>query len=87
MNRNNAEAVAASMPGMQRVDLSANCRELEDGSGIHFWDPARGGSAVIVAADGTFLWASSGVRPDQHLEAFIAGKRSDPERFGGASGV
>jgi hypothetical protein len=46
-----------------------------------FYHAVRGGGAIIVARDGSFLFASSSVPPARHEEAFLSGRRTDPATF------
>lgn len=81
MDRGTAEQIASKVLNVTKAGVSGHCRELEDDAGYYFWDPRRGGSAVIVAVDGSLLWANSGVRPDEHIASFLAGKRTDRSLF------
>jgi len=87
MDRLVADKIAAKVLHMDRLDARKHSRELKEAEGRYYWDPARGGSAVIVAADSSFLWANSGVRPDVHVEAFVGGKRTDPSLFPNLAGA
>ncbi|SCW51001.1 hypothetical protein SAMN02910400_01064 [Lachnospiraceae bacterium C10] len=53
-----------------------NYKELPERNAFYFWNPVRGGIAVIVGANGEKLGASSGISFDQHLQAFVDGKRN-----------
>ena len=46
-----------------------------------FFVPVRGGASIIVAKDGSFLFANSAVDPISHEEAFLAGRRTNPALF------
>ncbi len=43
---------------------------------VYFWQDGRGGLSVIVASDGTYLAATSGVNFEKHLEEFNSGRRN-----------
>jgi len=51
---------------------------IEEADAYRFFVPIRGGAGVIVARDGSFLFANSSVSPLDHHEFFIAGMRTDP---------
>lgn len=53
-----------------------NFKELPEQDAFYFWNPVRGGIAVIVGNDGEKLGASSGVSFDQHLQAYVDGRRN-----------
>jgi hypothetical protein len=67
---------AARLLGLRFNDAARNSRQLPAEAAIHFWDPARGGGSVIVAADGSYLFANSSVKWDCHLNEFLSGLRS-----------
>ncbi|MGY1846793.1 hypothetical protein [Blastococcus sp. SYSU DS1021] len=73
--------VAARYLGLSAEDAAAHSRRLEDVDGYYFWQPVRGGGALIVSADGSLLFANSSVPFDRHKEAFLAGRRTDPSAF------
>lgn len=54
---------------------------LESAGAYRFFQSVRGGAAVIVGRDGSFLFANSSVPPVKHEEAFVAGRRTDPDVF------
>jgi hypothetical protein len=52
-----------------------------EGDSSAIYQPARGGSAVVVSPDGSFLFATSQVAPEEHQAAFSEGRRTDPALF------
>lgn len=68
--------IAARLFYLRPNDAAKNSRELPAHAATHFWDPSRGGGSVIVATDGTYLFADSAVSWDRHLGDFVAGHRS-----------
>lgn len=52
-------------------------KEIKDKEAIYFWNPIRGGGAVIVAKDGSYLYAVSAINFDEHLKSFLSGERTD----------
>ena len=53
-----------------------NYKELPDQDAFYFWNPVRGGIAVIVGTDGKKLGANSGISFYQHLQAYVDGRRN-----------
>ena len=53
-----------------------NCKAIPEIEGYYFWNPVRGGIAVIINKDGEKLAATSSVSFEKHLAAFVAGKRN-----------
>ncbi len=51
-------------------------KEVPEIEGYYFWNPVRGGIAVLVSKNGEKLAATSSVSFQRHLEAFISGKRN-----------
>ena len=51
-------------------------KELPEQDAYYFWNPVRGGIAVIVGRNGEKLAASSGISFEKHLKAYIDGKRN-----------
>ncbi|KAB1649540.1 hypothetical protein [Pseudoclavibacter endophyticus] len=56
-------------------------RVLVEDDAVYAVNPVRGGSAVIVAADGSALWGNSSLTFAQLLAAFRSGRRTPPEQF------
>lgn len=52
------------------------------GSGAYYLSvPQRGGGSLIVAPDGTVLYAGSAIGFDEHYQAFQKGERTDLSFF------
>ena len=68
---------------LSRVNAGApiDHRFLDEADAYRFFQSVRGGASIIVARDGTFLFANSNVPPAKHEEAFVAGRRTAPEMF------
>jgi hypothetical protein len=66
-----------------RLDYDApiEYRLVEGADAYRFFQDVRGGASIIVARDGSFLFANSSVPPTTHEEAFLAGRRTDPQVF------
>ena len=50
--------------------------------GFYLSVPQRGGGSLIVAPDGTVLYAGSAIGFDEHYQAFQKGERTDLSFFG-----
>ena len=50
---------------------------LEELDADKFYVSTRGGGSLIIANDGTYLFAASGISPQQHIEEFEKGLRSN----------
>lgn len=51
-------------------------KEIDGMNAYYFWNPIRGGIAVIINDDGEKLAATSSVSYGDHLKAFQAGRRN-----------
>lgn len=69
-------ATAARLLNLRPNDAVKNSRGLPGQAATYFWDPVCGGSSVIVAADGTYLYANSSVTEDRHMREFGSGLRT-----------
>lgn len=61
---------------MSVEDVKKHCKEVPEIDGYYFWQPFRGGIAVLVNKNGEKLGATSSVNFDKLLEAFKEGKRN-----------
>ena len=57
-------------------ELNNNSKKLDDINATYYWNPIRGGISIIVAEDGSYLAATSGVNFDTLLEEFKKGRRN-----------
>lgn len=65
-----------------KVDDSQTISYKEiDKDTIYFYQNFRGGSSVIISKDGTFLFATSAINFEKHLEEFNNGRRSKPINY------
>ena len=75
MNRKIFEIAAQAMH--IPVENVQNHYKTVDGiNAYYFWNPIRGGLAVIVSEEGEKLAATSSVSFEKHLQAFLDGKRN-----------
>ena len=68
--------MAAEAMNVSTEVADKNYKELPEQDAYYFWNPIRGGIAVIVGNDGKKLCASSGISFERHLQAYIDGKRN-----------
>lgn len=61
---------------MSIEDLKKHCKEVPEIDGYYFWQPFRGGIAVLVNKNGEKLYATSSLSFEKHLKAFKEGKRN-----------
>lgn len=61
---------------LSRDELLTHSKDIPEIDGYYFWDPKRGGLAVIVGKDGSKLGATSAISFQKHLEAYISGRRN-----------
>ena len=69
--------LAAKLLNKSVEELQNNYKELPDDNAICFWEPWRGGRSFIIHNDGTFLFTPSAVPPNQALERFRDGERTE----------
>lgn len=72
-------ALAIKVLGVRPNSAPIRTERLEEHGALYAWQDVRGGGAVIVGRDGTYLFANSSIPYDRHLAEFLAGRRSDPE--------
>lgn len=68
--------IAAQVLKVSASDAAQHCKEIPEENAYYFWNPVRGGAAVIVAENGEKLGASSSVSYEKHLAAFRSGRRN-----------
>ena len=51
-------------------------KAIPEADAYYFWNPIRGGIAVIINKKGEKLAATSAVNFDKHLAAFLDGRRN-----------
>jgi hypothetical protein len=67
---------AARILDISVSEAESNCKEIPDHSVVQFWNPARGGAAIIIGQDMTYLRYSGMTGPIQALERYLAGERT-----------
>lgn len=61
---------------MDKNDIIKNCKRIENENATYYWNPMRGGIALIVSDDGSYLGATSSINFDKHLEEYKNGRRN-----------
>ena len=69
-------AIAAQVMKVSCEEAEKHCREVPEINGWYFWNPVRGGIAVMISSDGGKLGATSSVSFEKHLQAFQDGRRN-----------
>ena len=77
-----AMQIAQQCLGITGAEATTNSRRLGDIDAYYFWQPGRGGGALIVGPDGSALFANSSVSLEKHKEEFRNGRRTNPDAFG-----
>ena len=75
MDKKIAEIAAKVMKVSVEEALKHN-KEIPGHDAYYFWNPVRGGIAVIVNVQGEKLGATSSVGFERHLAAFLEGRRN-----------
>ncbi len=75
MNKRIIDIAAAAMK-VSAETAAENYKEIPEHDAYYFWNPVRGGIAVIVGRDGGKLGAVSSLSFERHLQAYLSGKRN-----------
>ena len=67
---------AAMAIGLTPEEAALHYREVPEIDGYYFWEPGRGGVALLINRNGETLGATSSVSFEKHLQAFLAGRRN-----------
>ena len=68
--------LAAKTLHIPTEDAEKNCKQVPEAGAWYFWNPVRGGGAVIIDAEGKKLGATSSVSYERHVKAFLDGRRN-----------
>lgn len=68
--------IAARVMKVSVDKAEKHCKKLEEHDAYYFWNPIRGGIAVIINSAGEKLGATSSVSFDRHLQEFLKGRRN-----------
>ena len=75
MNKDVLEIAAQAMH-VSVGEAQKHYKAVDGINAYYFWNPVRGGLAVIVSEEGEKLTATSSVSFKKHLQAFLNGKRN-----------
>lgn len=68
---------AALVMHVSAEEAEKHWKEIPEREGLYyFWNPVRGGIAVIISENGEKLGATSSVTFERHLKAFDEGRRN-----------
>ncbi len=73
---NNILEIAAQAMHVTIEDAQKHYKIIDGINAFYFWNPVRGGLAVIVSEEGEKLAATSSLSYEKHLQAFLNGKRN-----------
>ena len=68
--------LAAAALKVSPEEARSHCKELPEDKAWYFWNPTRGGGAVIIGEDGQKLGATSAVTFERHLSVYRSGRRT-----------
>ena len=68
--------IAAKVVKLPESEVTLHCKELPEINAYYFYNPIRGGIAVIIDENLEKLGATSRVSFERHLQAFKDGKRN-----------
>ena len=68
--------IAAKVMKVPFEQAEKHNKKIPEIDAYYFWNPARGGIAVIVSSAGEKLGATSSVSYERHVAAFVAGRRN-----------
>ena len=74
-------SLAAKLLQLSVSDIESNSELIESNGALYVSIPIKGGDSLIVAQDGTVLYADSSVGYNRHLLEFESGKRTPAESF------
>lgn len=68
--------LAANAMKTTKEEAMNHRRKIPELDAYYFWNPIRGGIAVIVDSHGEKLAATSSVSFERHLQAYLDGRRN-----------
>ena len=75
MDRSILELAAGTLH-VSPEEAEKNHKQIPEADAWYFWNPVRGGGAVIINAEGEKLGATSSVSYERHIKAFLDGRRN-----------
>jgi hypothetical protein len=76
MMNENMISIVMELLNLSREEVEKNHKELHEINAFYFWNNSRGGKSIIINEFGEKLIASSIVSFEEHLQAFVDGKRN-----------
>ena len=74
-------ALAAKLLKLPEEKIAEYAELFEEDKALYVSVPVKGGASMLVADDGTVLYANSSVSLDVHLREFRNGRRTPTEAF------
>ena len=68
--------IASEVMKVTIEEAEQHCKKIPNLDAYYFWNPVRGGIAVIIGANGEKLGATSAVSFEKHVKAFLDGRRN-----------
>ena len=68
--------MAANVLHISTEEAEQYWKAIPEYDAYYFWNPIRGGTSVIINAQGEKLGATSSVSFERHLKAFLDGRRN-----------
>lgn len=68
--------IAAQTMKVSTDEALKHCKPIPELNAYYFWNPIRGGIAVIIDEEGGRLGATSAISFEKHVEAFKSGRRN-----------
>lgn len=81
MDRIEQIQLAARLMRVTKEQAEAYSGMIPDSKALYLSIPKRGGGSLIVAEDGSVLYAGSAIGYEAHLKAFQEGKRTSLDFF------
>ena len=77
MNNENNLSKIADILRMPVEDLEEHSKKIDEIDATYYWNPIRGGLALIVSSNGEYLGATSSVDFERHLSEFKKGEETE----------
>ena len=74
-------ALAAKLLKLPAEEIAEYSVVFEEENALYVSVPVKGGASMLIADDGTVLYANSSVSLDDHIREFKNGRRTPKEAF------
>ena len=81
MNKENQIQLAATLLNLPVDKIEKCCRVVDDANTLYISIPVKGGDSLLIAQDGSVLYAVSAIPYKTHYEEFKKGRRTPLEAF------